>query len=192
MPYHFLHTWRRVQKGRFNIYEGRLIPKWNHTTPKFEDIFTPHDAMYSRLGLMVIDYNQKLHRFDKDFELADTLLDKPMHWGHLYVQAKDMNTYITNWRNGGKIVEYIIDRGGIFRTPKDGLVLDEQRPEGEWQCEGSHLYMPRWGRIRWPEAKSGFKPWRMRSRDGVKEMLLVTKSMIIEIDEATTKRLFPR
>ncbi len=184
-------NWASFKRGRFNRFAGRLIPKTEHTKQSFYDTFIGRDAMYARGGLYITTEDNKLQKYDKEMELTDSI-DAQIHFHQFTVQDKDYNTYITYWHNGERFVKYYIDKSGRFGEIKKEMKVIPQSPEGEWQVQGRRLYLPRQGDTYWPEDKIGFLAWRIRSRKGMKNLLVVTRSLIIEIDPSTIKKLFPK
>ena len=178
--------------GRFNAFGGRLIPKWVHQQQSVDDRFAPRDAMYTRGGLMVITSDEQLRSYDKKFQIKDHLKDVQFWAGRFVVQEKDINTYITSWMEDSHKAKYYIDAGGRLKTIPNPQAISGQRPEGEWKINGSTLYIPRQGQVRFPEEAVGFWPNRLRSRNGVRDLLMVTSSLVIEIDSSTAKKIFSR
>ena len=178
--------------GRFNAFSGRLIPKWVTKQQSLEDRLYPRDAMYTRGGLMVITDDEQLRSYDKNLLVKDHYKDAQFWSGRFVVQDKDINTYITSWMDGEHKAKYYIDASGRLKTIPKPQALDGQRPEGEWKIDGQHLYIPRQGQIRWPDEMIGFSPVRIRSRKGVRDLLIITRSLVIELDSGTAKKIFAR
>lgn len=184
--------WGRHRTGRYNTFAGRLIPKWIYREQPAADTFIPNDAMYSRRGLMVLNENDELQSYDKDLELSNTYDYDDLHYNRFIIQNKDLNTYIARWHEGNYVSQRFIDRSGKIRELKEAVPVSNEDPEGEWQVHGRRIYLPRQGSTYWPEEKIGFNPWRMRSRSGVSNLLILTRSVLIELEASVIKKIFKR
>lgn len=173
--------------SQFSVQAARLVPRLDPPVPEEPSTrWNPRDAWRVNGSLLVIDHHGQIYISGRKRGTHQLLgnVDHPNE----FAQSMAGDLVISN---DEQLARARFAAGPILATEGQGIGQRSQPlPEGPWRVKATFFVPPRGPSMMWDAQRCGFVPARLRSPlPPSTNLLVVTDSLLIEVDPALGKQL---